>query len=185
MAARGRRTPPSLREAIWPQRVEPPPPAHGAAPPARPQILPRALEELPEARPQKGLPLPGGTVPRRLPPGQVRQQVEEDRRRGPRPHPQAPRQVVGGLQGKAAQTATKTEEGQQQQQQRRGRGGIFRLYRREYSGASGGGFSGESCSGSVRPHLGDIRREVRASAEALLHVPAPKYEYSYGSGARP
>ncbi|KAF5479865.1 hypothetical protein F2P56_000651 [Juglans regia] len=97
------------------QRVEPRLCPHGAAPPPRPQVVPRALEELPKARPQEGLSHHERTVPRHLPPGQVRQEVEEDRRRGPWPHTQEPRQVVAGLQGKAAQTTAAEPEEEERQ----------------------------------------------------------------------
>nr|CCU64215.1 ScMYB63 protein [Saccharum hybrid cultivar Co 86032] len=70
--------------------------------PATPKSCLEPVEELPPPRDQEGLAVRGGAAPGDPPAGQARQQVEEDRRRGARAHGQAPRQVVGGVQGEAA-----------------------------------------------------------------------------------
>ncbi|KAL3638949.1 hypothetical protein CASFOL_016856 [Castilleja foliolosa] len=86
-----------------PQRMKPHLAAHGQAPRQGPSIMPRALEKLPKARDQKRLSHAVGAKPGDLAPGEIRQQVEVNRRRGPRPDSQAPRQMVGGFQGETAQ----------------------------------------------------------------------------------
>lgn len=102
VAAWGRRHPSSLRPAVWAPGMEPGVAADERGPGPRRQVLPGALEELPPARDQEGLPHRRGAAARHPPPGQARQQVEEDRRGSARAHGQAAGQVVGGVQGEAA-----------------------------------------------------------------------------------